>query len=110
MSLFEDSKDNEAAVATMEYLASPEFGGAWAKGGGWLSPHKTFDNSQYADETTRKVADLAAQADVFRFDASDLMPAVVGAGTFWRAMSEWTSGDKNLDTVLKEVDESWPEQ
>jgi hypothetical protein len=25
-------------------------------------------------------------------------------------MSEWTSGDKNLDTVLKEVDESWPEQ
>ena len=46
---------------------------------------------------------------MFRFDASDLMPAVVGAGTFWRGMAEWTGGDKDLDDVLKEIDESWPE-
>lgn len=109
MSLFEDSKDNEAAKATMEFLASDEFGGEWAAGGGWLSPHKTFDSSQYADETTRKIATLAAEADVFRFDGSDLMPAVVGAGTFWRGMAEWTGGEKELDQVLKEIDESWPE-
>lgn len=109
MSLFEDSKDSEAAIATMEFLASDEFGGEWAAGGGWLSPHKTFDNSLYADETTRTIATLAAEADVFRFDASDLMPAVVGAGTFWRGMAEWTGGDKELDEVLKEIDESWPE-
>jgi alpha-glucoside transport system substrate-binding protein len=108
-SLFDDSKDSQAAVATLEFLASDEFGGPWAKAGGWLSPHKTFDEMQYADEITRRIASLAAEADVFRYDASDLMPAVVGAGTFWRGMSEWTSGEKELDQVLKEIDESWPE-
>lgn len=108
-SLFDDSKDSEAAVATLEFLASDEFGGPWAEAGGWLSPHKTFDNTQYADEITRTIAQLAADADVFRFDASDLMPAVVGAGTFWRGMAEWTGGDKDLDQVLKDIDESWPE-
>jgi alpha-glucoside transport system substrate-binding protein len=107
--LFEKNKDNEAAVATLEFLASPEFGGPWAKAGGWLSPHKTFDQANYPDEITKTIAGFAADADVFRFDASDLMPAVVGAGTFWRGMAEWTGGEKDLDEVLKEIDESWPE-
>lgn len=107
--IFEGSEDNASVVATLEFMASDEFGGPWAAGGGWLSPHKTFDNSQYSDEITKQIADLAVDADVFRYDASDLMPAVVGAGTFWRGMTEWTSGEKELDEVLTEIDESWPE-
>ena len=107
--IFEGSEDNASVKATLEFLASDEFGGPWAEGGGWLSPHKTFDNSQYSDEITKQIADLAAEADVFRYDASDLMPAVVGAGTFWRGMTEWTSGEKELDEVLTEIDESFPE-
>ena len=106
--VFDDSKDDAATIATMKFLTSDKFGGPWAKAGGWLSPHKTFDTSQYADETTRKIAELAAAADVFRFDASDLMPAAVGTGTFWRGMVEWTTGDKDLDSVLKDIDDSWP--
>jgi alpha-glucoside transport system substrate-binding protein len=107
--LFEENADNQAAVETMKFLTSPEFGAEWAKGGGWLSPHKTFDESNYPDEITKTIAGFAADADVFRFDASDLMPAVVGAGTFWRGMAEWTSGEKDLDTVLSDIDDSWPE-
>jgi alpha-glucoside transport system substrate-binding protein len=106
--LFDKSKDNKAAVATLKFLTSDKFGGPWAKAGGWLSPHKTFDTTQYPDVITRQIAKLAADATVFRFDGSDLMPAVVGAGTFWRAMAEWTGGQKDLDTVLKNVDDSWP--
>lgn len=107
--IFEGSEDNASVKAVLEFLASDEFGGPWAAGGGWLSPHKTFDNSLYADEITKQIADLAVDADVFRYDASDLMPAVVGAGTFWRGMTEWTSGEKELDQVLSEIDESWPD-
>lgn len=107
--IFEGSEDNASVVATLEFMASDEFGTPWAEGGGWLSPHKTFDNSLYSDEITKQIADLAVEADVFRYDASDLMPAVVGAGTFWRGMTEWTSGEKELDEVLTEIDESWPE-
>ena len=47
-------------------------------------------------------------ADVMRFDASDLMPAEVGTGTFWTGMVDWVSGEKDIDTVLQEIDSSWP--
>ena len=51
---------------------------------------------------------IAAEADVFRFDASDLMPGSVGAGTFWDEMNAWVAGDEELETALKNIDESWP--
>lgn len=99
--------DDDDVTKVMEYLTSDQFGGAWAQAGGWLSPHSTFDASQYADETTRTIAQSAAEADVFRFDGSDLMPADVGSGTFWTGMVEWVSGQSSEDT-LKAIDESWP--
>jgi alpha-glucoside transport system substrate-binding protein len=95
-------------VELMEYLGSDQFGGEWASGGGWLSPHTTFDASQYPDETTRAVFQIAADADVFRFDGSDLMPASVGAGTFWDEMNNWIGGKADLEEALTAVDESWP--
>jgi alpha-glucoside transport system substrate-binding protein len=36
------------------------------------------------------------------------MPAQVGAGTFWTGMVEWLSGAKDLDTVMAEIEASWP--
>ena len=99
--------DDDDVKEVMEYLTSDQFGGSWAQAGGWLSPHKTFDVSQYADETTRSIAQSAADADVFRFDGSDLMPADVGSGTFWTGMVDWVSGQSSEDT-LKAIDESWP--
>ena len=107
--IFKKGQDNRAAVELMRFMASEDFGGPWAKAGGWLSPHTTFDESQYVDDTTRQIAQLAAEADVFRFDASDLMPAAVGAGSFWRGMVQWTSGQQELDRVLTDIDESWRE-
>jgi len=101
------TSDDDDVKKVMEYLTSDQFGGAWAQAGGWLSPHKTFDASQYADETTRTIAQSAADADVFRFDGSDLMPADVGSGTFWTGMVDWISGQSSEDT-LKAIDESWP--
>ena len=64
----------------MTFLTSDKFGKEWAAAGGWLSPHKTFDLENYSDPTTKAVAEVAVNADVFRFDGSDLMPGEVGAG------------------------------
>jgi alpha-glucoside transport system substrate-binding protein len=102
-----NGEDDEAKEA-MEFLTSDEFGAEWAQAGGWLSPHATFDASNYPDETTKKIADLVAEADVFRFDASDLMPAEVGAGTFWTGMVDWTTGTKTTDEVTADIEASWP--
>jgi alpha-glucoside transport system substrate-binding protein len=102
------NSDDEETAQVMEYLSAEDFGKSWAADGGWLSPHSTFDTSAYPDETTRKIGEIAANADVFRFDASDLMPTEVGGGTFWSGMVEWTSGDKTTEEVTQEIEASWP--
>lgn len=100
--------DNSNAVQVMEFLISDKFGGPRYEGGGLQSPHTTFDVNKYPDETTKQIQQIANDADVFRFDGSDLMPAEVGTGSFWDGMVEWIGGRKDLDTVLTEIDESWP--
>ena len=44
----------------------------------------------------------------FRFDASDLMPAAVGAGSFWTGMTAWFAEDKPTADVLKQIQADWP--
>jgi alpha-glucoside transport system substrate-binding protein len=93
----------------MQFLTSDQFGAEWAQAGGWLSPHTTFDAENYPDETTREIAEIAASADVFRIDASDLMPKEVGSGTFWTGMVEWVDGTKTSEEATADIESSWPE-
>jgi alpha-glucoside transport system substrate-binding protein len=47
--------------------------------------------------------------DTGRFDASDLMPGEVGAGSFWTGMVEYMQeGPDSLQGILEEIDSSWP--
>lgn len=96
------------AIEVMKFLTSDQFGQLWAADGGYLSPHKTFDQGKYPDETTGKIAKMAADADVFRFDGSDLMPKAVGSGTFWTGMVEWVRGTKSTKEVTDQIEASWP--
>ena len=100
--------EDDEAKEVMEFLTSDEFGAEWAQAGGWLSPHTTFDSANYPDQTTKDIAEIVANADIFRFDASDLMPGEVGAGSFWEGMVEWTRGDKSTAEVTADIEESWP--
>jgi alpha-glucoside transport system substrate-binding protein len=99
--------NDEDAITVMEFLTSDQFGAEWAQAGGWLSPHTTFDVSNYPNDTTRRIAEIANSADIFRFDASDLMPKEVGSGTFWTGMVEWHRG-KSTDQVTADIESSWP--
>ena len=52
----------------------------------------------------------ALENDTGRFDASDLMPAEVGSGTFWTGMMDYmTSGPDSLQSVLDDIEASWPQ-
>ncbi|MDR9363564.1 MAG: carbohydrate ABC transporter substrate-binding protein, partial [Microbacteriaceae bacterium] len=53
-------------------------------------------------------AEILQNATVFRFDASDVMPAEVGAGSFWREMTAWVAEDKSDEAVLDAIEASWP--
>jgi alpha-glucoside transport system substrate-binding protein len=101
---FSNDEDTKKAL---EYMTSDTFN-AGTKEASYMSPHKGFDLNQYPNETTKEVAKLAYEATVFRFDGSDLMPGAVGAGSFWKGMTAWVSGQKKLDEALKEIEESWP--
>ncbi|MNE68739.1 hypothetical protein D3C80_1644170 [compost metagenome] len=53
------------------------------------------------------MTEFVQTADTIRFDGSDLMPGSVGAGTFWKGMTDYISGTVNLDTALKEIQAGW---
>ena len=95
------------AQKVMEFLTSDQFGAPWAKAGGWLSPHKTFDVSNYPNETTRKIADIANKASVLRFDGSDLMPKAIGSDVFWKEMVKWQNGQSSQQTA-DNIEAAWP--
>ena len=51
----------------------------------------------------------ALEAGTGRFDASDLMPAEVGSGSFWTGMVEYMQGGPDsLQGVLDDIEASWP--
>ena len=99
--------ENADAAAVIEAIASPDFGANSAQTGAWLSPYVDFDKSLYANETLANVADLIYTSEVFGFDASDQMPGQIGNGAFWTGMVEWMGGQKDLNTVLDEIEQQW---
>lgn len=99
--------DTPAARALMEYLASPTPHEVWAELGGYISPHQQVSLEVYPDEVTRQQAEILANADTIRFDGSDMMPGAVGTGTFWTGITNYVGGT-DVDTVLEDIENSWP--
>jgi alpha-glucoside transport system substrate-binding protein len=102
--------DRPEVRAFAEFLATPEGLEGWIKGVGVLSPNVKVPADWYANNYKLKVANqIATGATAIGFDASDLMPPAVGQGTFWTGISDWANSDgKNTDSVLKAIDDSWP--
>jgi alpha-glucoside transport system substrate-binding protein len=66
-----------------------------------------YANSILADASA--VLTEALSSGTGRFDASDLMPGAVGAGSFWTGMVEYMqSGPDSLSGVLDDIEASWP--
>ncbi len=100
--------DSDAAKDVMNIIGAADAGVEAAPSSSFLSPHSGFDASLYASETARSFAEVANNASVILFDGSDAMPGEVGAGTFWSQITAWVSDSQDLDTTLKNIDESWP--
>ncbi|MBC2901706.1 ABC transporter substrate-binding protein [Streptomyces cupreus] len=85
--VLKDGKNQKAAQALVEFLATPEAAAVWAEAGGFLSPNKELDPAAYSDGVTRATAkSLIAAGDSVRFDMSDQAPAAFG-GT--KGAGEW---------------------
>jgi alpha-glucoside transport system substrate-binding protein len=93
----------------MEYFTLPQSVSGFLNNGGAMAAQLTATEDMYAVPLEYSIAELLnAEATSVRFDGSDLMPGEVGAGSFWKGMTDWVSGAADLDTVLAQIDDSWP--
>ncbi len=101
--------DRPEVAAVQHYLTTPEWANAKAALGGWFSANLGLDTANVADPVNKVAVEILQNASVFRFDASDLMPAAVGAGSFWKEMTAWVAEDKSDAAVLDAIEASWPQ-
>ena len=99
-------KDNPAARALIEYLATPEAAEIWAAKGGFSSPNKNVDPSVYPDELTKQTATELANADTFRFDMSDLMPGEFGSDALFTLLQDFVKAPDDVDGMADKLEKA----
>ena len=102
---FSNDSDTQKVQA---YLAST----AWAKKrmslGGAISPNKHVLYYETPSQLqTESLSLMRLPKATIRFDAGDLMPSVVGDGSFLTGIVDWING-KSTSSVVSTIDGSWP--
>lgn len=108
--------DDPATMAVMDYIATAEYAETRQRiqsefvGGlsGYLSAAQGQDPSVY-QPLEQEFLDILLSSDLSRFDGSDLMPADVGAGTFWSEGTSLVNGDTTPEEAAAAIEASWPE-
>jgi alpha-glucoside transport system substrate-binding protein len=76
---------------------------------GWVSANQGVDQALYSDPIDKLSAKYLTDPNAtFRFDASDLMPAAVGSGEEWKAMTAWFAQGWSTTQVGSDIDGAWP--
>ena len=99
--------DSPVAQALVEYLASPEAAEIWAARGGFLTANQNVDTGVYPDELSQKAAQQLADAEEFRFDLSDVVPAAFGATTgqgMWQILQDLLRNPDDVDGVAERLE------
>ena len=100
-------KDSPAAQALIRYLTTEDAARRWAEKGGFASLNKDLDASVYPDPVTQTTAGALAEAEVFRFDLSDLQPAAfggtVGQGLF-KLFQDFLRNPNNVDGIAQQME------
>ena len=95
--------DSEAVQKVTAYMATPEWADIRVGLGGSISANLNADPSKASSPLLQDAMKLLQDPNTtVRFDASDLMPSTVGAGSFWKGMVSWIDG-KDTDTVLSDI-------
>ncbi|WP_024286104.1 ABC transporter substrate-binding protein [Cellulomonas sp. KRMCY2] len=104
--------DRPEVAAFQTFLSSDTWANEKARvteGGGWVSANNGLDVENLATDFDKLASTvLGDPTSVIRFDASDLMPGAVGAGTFWTEMTNWFALDKSDIEVADAIEASWP--
>ncbi|WP_445256068.1 ABC transporter substrate-binding protein [Nocardioides aurantiacus] len=102
--------DRPEVQAFQTYLSSDTWANEKAEAtpaGGWVSANKGLDAARLTSPIDQLAVETLQNPDaVFRFDGSDQMPGAVGAGSFWKEMTAWITGQDTEET-LANIESSW---
>ena len=101
------TKEGEGARAFIAFLQTTIAHEIWMAQSGFLTPLKSANVELYGSPSLKKQGEILLNATTFRFDASDLMPGAVGAGSFWTGMVDYVGG-KSAQEVADAIEASWP--
>lgn len=104
--MFAITKPSKAAHAFIAFLQTPIAHEIWMAQSGFLTPNLDANTAVYANDALRKQGEILLNATTFRFDASDLMPGKIGAGSFWTGMVDYVGG-KSAKAVASDIQKSW---
>ncbi|MFT0762756.1 ABC transporter substrate-binding protein [Scrofimicrobium sp. R131] len=101
--------DKPETQAVQEYMSSGKWANTRVGIGGVTSANKAVDPSLASSDVLRLSIDLLQdEGAISRFDGSDLMPSEVGAGSFWSGLTQWIDGSVDTETMLTNIENSWP--
>jgi alpha-glucoside transport system substrate-binding protein len=99
--LFAMFGDRPEVRAVMQYTTTYEWIRPWILAGGEaISPLKNSDVADYTTDVYRNMAETI-------LSGSDLMPAEVGAGSFWKGITDYVSGSADLEQALTTIQNGW---
>ena len=115
--LISSFRDAPEVWAVMEYMSSAEYANNRQMAqqerqdgsiSGFLSAANDIDLDNFLP-LEQSFLDILANVNVARFDGSDfLMPATVGAGTFWIEGTAAVAGEKTVAEATADIEASWP--
>lgn len=104
---FSDDADTQKVL---EYLSSAEWANTRVAIGGVLSANSGLDPENATSPILQESIKILQDPNTtFRFDASDVMPGTVGAGTFWKGIVSWVNGTPTSE-VLTSIESGWPSE
>jgi alpha-glucoside transport system substrate-binding protein len=98
-------EDNDNVKELMEFLASEEAGTEWVSTGAIVSPNKAVPLDAYPNDLVRKEAEQVQNAEVFKFDGSDLLPGALGT-EFPSVLQGLMKNPGNMDSALDDFEQT----
>ena len=102
-------KPTDAGRDLIRFLASPEGAEPWARVGGFISPNRGVEPAIYPDEVSLLLARGVRDAEVSRYDLSDLSPAPFG-GTprqgMLRILRDFLQNPASIDAIAGRLEEA----
>ena len=104
--LFAITKDSPAARAFIDFLETPIASEIAMNQWNFFTPSKLVNTAVYPNDTLKGENKIIQDATTFRFDASDLMPGKIGAGSFWKGMVNYVGGE-SAKQVADQIQKDW---